>query len=539
MVNFITSKPIYFNILYALAVTTIFMFADKTFSLSNEYFIFEFTLKEFFYKLFLLFMLISTIPKPRIRLTIFAVMLLFSFIQYIHFQYFGKNINAIEFYLFFSNINETFEALNNIIDIIYIPFAIIVSTAILVFLIEKWLKERLFSFRYGLSIFLVGIFFLNLQLFYITNMNSANLKQKDSKLLYPNTNRHSTRNFFVSLNYFLFGILPQKLFDNNISFPTLEKPKLISSDINRTVVFIIGESLRFDKFVLANNKLTPRLQTLKGDKLFFKKVYSGGTMTKVSVSVLINRLKYPRGLIQVNKEDNCLFKLAKESSFDTYFISAQTTSQLKMIKDMICPKYIDKFISRDDFTNYIKPSGYDIDLQTVLDKIDVLSGGKSLIVLHQRGSHTPYQNQYPKEFDLFLPYDNTVLYTDYSLYKIIKYLENRVKNELFIIYVSDHGELLGENGKHGHGELAKEVYEVPFLLYTNSKDSKIKESFENIKSHYDISNFIISLLGYEVEKDSNGSREIYILNADLDGFSGCGVVKIEDGVEKKIEIKKF
>ena len=97
--------------------------------------------------------------------------------------------------------------------------------------------------------------------------------------------------------------------------------------------------------------------------------------------------------------------------------------------------------------------------------------GDTLIVLHQMGSHGPaYFARYPKEFEKFTPscrsaelsecsqqevinaYDNTILYTDYFLSQVIRFLEsNSSRYETAMFYVSDHGESLGESGIYLHG----------------------------------------------------------------------------------------
>lgn len=540
--NFICLKrSITYTLLYSILFSLILLFMDKTYSLSNEYFIFEFTSKEFFNKLLILGLVISLIPKRSVRTIIYILILLSSFVQYIHFDYFGKDINAIEFYLLGTNIHETMDVLSTMLGMLTIPSIIVIIAFALLMAIDRYLVVKSFKYKYGLSILFAGVLALNLQMYYVTNIKKGKLKHSQSKLLYPITNRHSSRNLFVSANYFFFGILPKKLSHKMANFPILKKPILVDSKIERDVILVIGESLRYDTFSLENNnRLTPKLQTLKNDKdFFYKKVYSGGTMTKVSVSTLINRLKYPSGLSQISQEDNCLFKLAKENSFNTYFISGQTMNQLQVIHDLVCPKYIDKLIDRDDFSNYIEPKGYDEDLQILISKINILNRKSNFIVLQHRGSHSPYKEQYSKEFDRYSPYENTALYTDNYLYELIKYLKKSSKNETFLFYVSDHGELLGENGKKGHGHLEKEVYEVPFLMYTNTKDDRLKEQFRYIKNHYDISNYILSLLGYKAELIKDESRTIYILNADLDGFSGYGVIDINDSIESPIKIKRY
>ncbi len=97
--------------------------------------------------------------------------------------------------------------------------------------------------------------------------------------------------------------------------------------------------------------------------------------------------------------------------------------------------------------------------------------GDILIVLHQMGSHGPaYYKRYPEQFEQFTPscqsielsncttdeivnaYDNTILYTDHFLARVIGFLEqNTPRYETAMFYVSDHGESLGEGGFYLHG----------------------------------------------------------------------------------------
>lgn len=94
-----------------------------------------------------------------------------------------------------------------------------------------------------------------------------------------------------------------------------------------------------------------------------------------------------------------------------------------------------------------------------------------LIVLHTIGSHGPtYYNRYPPQFRKFTPtcdtneiqtctkeqlvntYDNTLVYVDYIVDKAINLLkEHQDKFTTSLVYLSDHGESLGENGIYLHG----------------------------------------------------------------------------------------
>lgn len=111
------------------------------------------------------------------------------------------------------------------------------------------------------------------------------------------------------------------------------------------------------------------------------------------------------------------------------------------------------------------------------------------IVLHQgNGSHGPaYYDQYPPEFERFSPvcdtvqiqkcsrqelinaYDNTIVYTDWLLARIVGVLEGIADAQSVMIYASDHGESLGEGGVYLHGlpnALAPDVQrDIPVLVW--------------------------------------------------------------------------
>lgn len=116
-------------------------------------------------------------------------------------------------------------------------------------------------------------------------------------------------------------------------------------------------------------------------------------------------------------------------------------------------------------------------------------GGESLVVLHQIGSHGPaYSERYPAADGQFAPacttsrlnqcardqlinaYDNTILYTDHILASHIARLEAASGQlDSVLIYLSDHGESLGENGIYLHGLprgiAPAEQTQVPMLLW--------------------------------------------------------------------------
>lgn len=115
-----------------------------------------------------------------------------------------------------------------------------------------------------------------------------------------------------------------------------------------------------------------------------------------------------------------------------------------------------------------------------------------LLVLHQMGSHGPaYSHRSPADRKPFQPecltnvlqqcdrqtlvnaYDNSIAYTDHVLARAIAWLEHqRTHYQPTLLYVSDHGESLGENGLYLHGlpyAVAPRVQtHVPMLVWRPS-----------------------------------------------------------------------
>ena len=122
-----------------------------------------------------------------------------------------------------------------------------------------------------------------------------------------------------------------------------------------------------------------------------------------------------------------------------------------------------------------------------------------LSILHTSTSHGPkYADKYPKEFEVFKPvaksieegeknigmlvnaYDNTIRYTDFLLDSLINTLRAMTDWKSAMIFISDHGESLGENKLFMHGlpmKLAPKVqYEIPFLVWTSDHFRRYKQT---------------------------------------------------------------
>lgn len=128
-------------------------------------------------------------------------------------------------------------------------------------------------------------------------------------------------------------------------------------------------------------------------------------------------------------------------------------------------------------------------------EIEKAAHERQLIVLHQSGSHGPaYNTKYPSQFSRFEPacdsvdlkqcnrqslvnaYDNSILYTDYFLDQLIGLLARQQQRRTVMIFISDHGESLGEGGLYLHGMpeiiAPKEQKEIPFLVWMSPSFAK-------------------------------------------------------------------
>jgi len=166
----------------------------------------------------------------------------------------------------------------------------------------------------------------------------------------------------------------------------------------------------------------------------------------------------------------------------------------------------------------------------------------TVLVLHQIGSHGPtYYLRYPEEFEKFKPacrtaefkdctpaeitnaYDNTIAYTDEILAQTIEFLETQDQLTTALLYVSDHGESLGEGGLYLHGSpyfMAPEFQtKVPMILWMSQafedqfgiNRSCVSAKKDSILSHDNLFHSILGMLDIET-----GVR-----NPELDLFASC------------------
>jgi glucan phosphoethanolaminetransferase (alkaline phosphatase superfamily) len=252
-------------------------------------------------------------------------------------------------------------------------------------------------------------------------------------------------------------------------------------------VLVIGETLRPDRLQLNgyNRATTPRLAGTK-NLISFTDMVSPWAWTRMSVPVILSRKNATDQ--RYFPTETSLVAAFKEAGFSTSWLSTQ--SPLGVHDSSIA-----LHASEADQVQYLNPVGYkkegfyDDILLPAFERVLQQNQAKQLIVLHTLGSHFSYADRYPEAFDLFTPsgkgelismhdqksktllnnaYDNSVAYTDFFLFNLIKQLE-QTQSISSLFYVSDHGENIfdGQCGKSGHGHNTERDYRVASILWTS------------------------------------------------------------------------
>ncbi|MBX2923173.1 MAG: phosphoethanolamine--lipid A transferase EptA [Chitinophagaceae bacterium] len=164
------------------------------------------------------------------------------------------------------------------------------------------------------------------------------------------------------------------------------------------------------------------------------------------------------------------------------------------------PVHVENYQNKDALMLDCKGEGCNYDevlLNGLKEQILASKKNKILIILHTSTSHGPtYSKKYPPQFEIFNPvcnsvelgncsqqeltnaYDNTIVYTDYILHNIIEDLKELKEYKSAMLFVSDHGESLGEKNLYMHGlplSIApKEQYEIPFIVWVSDSSKQLK-----------------------------------------------------------------
>ncbi len=290
------------------------------------------------------------------------------------------------------------------------------------------------------------------------------------------------------------------------------------SDKKVVVVLVIGESARAENFSLYGYKTrtNPKLESLK-DVVAFPNSTSCATYTTAGVKCILSHLGAKSYGISKNYE--YLPTYLKKHDIKVFWLT-NNAGEPKIEVDSYQKRSDIHSLCTDDLC---KNNSYDdILLYKLNDLIKENINSNTFIVLHQTGSHGPsYYNKYPKQFEKFTPvcksveikencsqkdlinaYDNTILYTDDFLYNTIAILKSFKGTPSVMLYISDHGESLGEDNVYLHGMpnfIAPAVQRsVPFLMWMSDDFKKLRNiDIEKLSknSSYSQDNIFYSVMG--------------------------------------------
>ena len=287
------------------------------------------------------------------------------------------------------------------------------------------------------------------------------------------------------------------------------------------IIFVVGETARADHFALNGyaKNTNPRLQ--QEDVISFAQVASCGTSTAHSVPCMFSI--YPRDDFSKAKAGSTenLLDVLQKAGVNVLWLDNNSSS--KGVADRV------------PYLSYKSPQNNpvcDIEcrdegmLANLREYIDTHPSGDIFIVLHQMGNHGPaYYKRYPPEFERFTPtcqtnqleqcseaqisntYDNALLYTDHFLGETIALLKQYPGFESALLYVSDHGESLGENNVYLHGlpyMFAPEAQtHVPMIMWFNEHYAHevdlaaLRETSRTEISHDNLFHTVLGLLEIE------------------------------------------
>lgn len=333
---------------------------------------------------------------------------------------------------------------------------------------------------------------------------------------------------YVRNNYFTTPLVYQPLGEDAKLEPALNgKPNL--------VVLVVGETARSMNYYYNGYSRNTNPYTEDMGLISFKNVSSCGTATAVSLPCMFSDLSR-------NNYDKA-HAISRDNAMDIIGLAGVNLSWIendggdKGISKNFQLIEIDHAANSDLCNNGVC---YDEVMVPMLDQQVQATQGDKLIAFHVIGSHGPtYYKRYPKEKAHFQPdcprsdiehctdeeivntYDNTIAYTDFVLAEFINKLKTyQDRYNVALMYISDHGESLGENGMYLHGTpysiAPKEQTQVPWLIWLPSQYSEqrkidracLSTSAETGEFSHD--NFFHTLIGFfgVITKDKNDDMDI-------------------------------
>lgn len=297
------------------------------------------------------------------------------------------------------------------------------------------------------------------------------------------------------------------------------------------LVLVVGETARAANWGLSGyaRQTTPKLAAMD-DIVNFPHATSCGTNTETSVPCMFSpfgRAHYDEKKIRSHES---LLHVLEHAGIKTLWRDNQ--AGCKGVCDGLEQQRL------DDSKHATLCDGERCLDEILLENLDAelaKSKGSLVLVLHQLGNHGPaYHRRYPAAFRQFGPacenadlgkcsqqeivnsYDNALLYTDYFLEQTIRKLKAQTSHDAAMIYISDHGESLGEKGIFLHGLpyaiAPKEQTEVPMVAWMSEGFSSsfglnrdcLKKAAAQPVSHDNLFHTVLGVLQVETKVYDKG-----------------------------------
>jgi glucan phosphoethanolaminetransferase (alkaline phosphatase superfamily) len=276
---------------------------------------------------------------------------------------------------------------------------------------------------------------------------------------------------------------------------TFDDVEVKADDDSLTVVVILGESLRADHLALNGyeRETTPRLSH-DSAVISFSNVRTEPYFTHRSLPRILTRADslHP----DLASTEQSFITLFKRAGFKTTWISNQdsATPYAYFMHEADSLIQLSATASLYSYNKWL-----DRDIVKPLQGLIHANQSNSLYVIHTIGSHWWYPNHVTPDDEVFKPvvrskvvsactademrnsYDNTIIATDAFVSDVIELLRNR---RAVILFISDHGECLGENGVFLHAKDAPELHHPAcFVWYSRSYASRYPEKVRALESH--------------------------------------------------------
>ena len=417
-----------------------------------------------------------------------------NLIYFIHFLL--LQFTLFGFIYMFGLLNKVFKTLFPILFVIVSSFSFWVYTQDLT--IGEGVIQRIFGTNIGEATDILSYQFIFFLLFssiciflFFRFQNKTKVSSVKSPLFFVAIFGIST--FFIVENYKFDAFknrLPYSIYFGAIKYFNKPKIKLkkvkenvFTNEKNIEIVFVLGESVRADHLSLNGyHRNTNPLLSDQKNLISYSMVYTPLTYTAISVpQILTDKSIYNKK----NTEVVSLFSILKKANFSTEWIGNQSLE--KSYNDIVHTNesitIIDKFHSVLSFKkerDLVLLNYYSIDNSLLENRISTL---------HMIGSHWYYNTRVTNDFQHFKPitsskyigsltkeelinsYDNTIVYLDYFLNELIEKLKRSSKKTI-LIYISDHGETLGEDGKWLHAQEHNASKNPAMLVWFSSNFEK-------------------------------------------------------------------